>query len=115
MASGIQLLLLKNTAVSPQEYNCCSSRIQQLLLKNAAAPLSRISRLRDRGNIDLLLSTMLGIRIRPIFLRTGLFCWFKHISLRPNNPGSVLGFKQNAFSFFAKKISVRIVIFAKKF
>jgi hypothetical protein len=60
MASEIQLLLLKNTAAPPQEYSCSSSRI---------------SRLRDRGNIDLLLSRVLGIQIRP-----GLFCWFKNIS-----------------------------------
>ncbi len=72
-----------------QEYSCSSSRIQLLHLKNTAAPpqeyscsSSRISRLRDRGNIDLLLSTVLGIRIRPMFLRNGLFCWFKHIFLR---------------------------------
>jgi hypothetical protein len=51
----------------------------------------------------MLLSTVHGIRIRPMFLRTGLFCWFKHIYLRPNNPGSVLGPKQNALSIFAKK------------
>jgi hypothetical protein len=37
VASGIQLLLLKNTAAPPQEYSCSSSRIQLLLLKNFAA------------------------------------------------------------------------------
>jgi hypothetical protein len=39
LASGIQLLLLKNTAaLPPQEYSCSSlSRIQLLLLKNFTA------------------------------------------------------------------------------
>jgi hypothetical protein len=50
-----------------------------------------------------------GIRI---LIRTKM-SRIPNTALRPNNPGSVLGLKQNAFSIFANKISTKIVIFAK--
>ncbi len=52
-----------------------------------------------------------GIRIR---IRTKMSRIPKTaLQLRPNNPGYVLGLKQNAFSIFANKISPKIALFAK--